>query len=180
MMPEIEERFVNLERQRAALIDPLRTLREEQLAFKPTPDQWSIVEVLQHLAASEEGTLRYMGKKNQAATLPKASPGCALRSALLTVVLRSPFRFRVPSRLLEPKKKQSLIETIEQWDLIRQGLREFLETLPPERTRVEIFRHPLAGYFNIFHTLRFFEEHTKHHEKQIKRIQNTPHFPRSN
>jgi len=47
-----------IEEQRGRLLGLLDWVSEEQVAFRPAPDQWSIADVLRHVIAAEEGVAR--------------------------------------------------------------------------------------------------------------------------
>lgn len=180
MNPKVEKNFRKLEAQRKQLLAELQPLNEIQLSFSSGDGVWSINQVLMHLLQAEIGTLQYMQKKNQADQLPRAGFGSMFRSKMLTAVLRSPLRFKAPKRIGEPPKSASREDILQTWDETREQLHRFLTDLSNERIKSAIFYHPRGGYFNVFHTLQFFNEHIKHHKKQIKRIQNAQHFPRQN
>ncbi len=180
MNPRVEKQFSKLEAQRKKLFAELNRLSESQLSASAGDGVWSINQVLMHLLQAEQGTLKYMRKKNQADTLPPAGFGAFFRSTMLTLVLRSPLRFKAPKRIGEPSSTASFAEIFQAWDETREQIRHFLADLPETRLKSAIFFHPRGGYFNVFHTLQFFIEHIKHHKKQIKRIQNTQHFSRQN
>lgn len=178
MNTRLEKLFHRMEANRAALLSSLEMFSENQLAYKPTGDRWSIKEVIQHLILSEQGTHRYLMKKNQAAFLPPAGLTATLRSIGLTLFLRLPIKFKVPSRAnVVPGGDASFSQLKQEWEETRQHLRQFIAELPPERRRVLIFRHPFMGYFNIYQTLRFIEEHIRHHLRQIQRIRTGKGFP---
>lgn len=178
MNSNVEKSFRKLEAQRKQLLTELQSLNETQISFSSGDGVWSINQVLMHLLQAEKGTLQYMQKKNQAVTLPRAGLGASFRSKMLTAVLRSPFRYKAPKRIGEPPKSASRSDILQTWDETREQLYRFLRGLPNERIKSAIFYHPRGGYFNVFHTLQFFNEHIKHHKKQIRRIQNAQHFPR--
>lgn len=178
MDARLEKLFDRMEENRAALLSSLEMLSENQLAYKPEGNRWSINEVIQHLVLSEQGTHRYLMKKNQAASLPRASLAATLRSIGLTLFMRLPVKFKMPARAnAAPGGDVPLSQLKREWEETRQNLRQFITELPPERQRVLIFRHPFMGYFNIYQTLRFIEEHIRHHLKQIRRIREWKDFP---
>lgn len=178
MDEKLQKLFNRLEKNRAGLLASLESLSENQLSYKPGSDRWSINEVIQHLILSEQGTHRYLLKKNQAATLPRAGLPAKLRSIGLTLYLRLPVKFKTQARAnVVPGGDASLGQLKQEWEAARQDLFRFITELPPERRRILIFRHPFAGYFDIYQTLRFIDEHIKHHFRQIRRIQAWKGFP---
>ena len=177
MIPKLQNRFDGLEKSRQGLMEMLDQLDEAQLKFQPQPGKWSIIQVLHHVQWSEQGACNYMLKKNRAETLPKSGISSALRSVSLKIALWLPIKYKAPVKAIDPDPNLSYTELKERWESSRKTLKDFLEALPEERTDVTIFRHPFAGYFNIFHVFSFFEDHFQHHLKQIERIRNLENFP---
>ncbi|RMI25172.1 MAG: DinB family protein [Calditrichaeota bacterium] len=177
MLPKLEKQYAALEDRRKKLFEELSALSEAQLNFRPAPEAWSIVEVLNHLFTAEQGALGYMRKKNQAGQLPRAGRMASFRSGLLKFVLWLPLKYKAPRRLVETQTQFPFPEIVRRWEALRRELHQFMETLPPERIRATIFRHPFGGYFNLYHTLAFFQAHFDHHQRQIRRIRQSPNFP---
>lgn len=179
MDSRLQRQFGQMEAVRESIFEMLKFYSPEQLAFKPAPEKWSIIQVLQHLLTSEQGTYRYLTRKNQAENLPEAGWGASARSLLLNLALRSPLRFKAPEVLTQPEGGQSFDVLMREWREVREALRGFAKALPPERLKASIFRHPFAGYFNLSQTFKFIDKHVRHHRRQIRRILDTPGFPAS-
>lgn len=178
MDPKLLQLFNRLEEDRHTLFAKLDALNENQLIFKPGANKWSITEVVQHLVLSEQGAYRYMSKKNLAETLPKLGWTAAFRSATLNIGMSLPLRYKAPrGGNIQPTGDVSYQQLKQEWQEVRENLYRFIEALPPKKMRGAIFRHPFAGYLTITQTFRFFEEHLKHHFKQIERIQASDGFP---
>ncbi|MCB0295742.1 MAG: DinB family protein, partial [Calditrichaeota bacterium] len=94
MDSRLQRQFEQMEAVRESVFDMLKFYSPDQLAFKPAPDKWSVIQVLQHLLISEQGTYQYLTRKNQAESLPDAGWGAGVRSRLLKVGLLSPLRFK--------------------------------------------------------------------------------------
>lgn len=54
MRTELLRQLHDLDGRRQALLDGLETLTHERLAFKPAPDRWSILQVVEHLVLAEQ------------------------------------------------------------------------------------------------------------------------------
>ncbi|HEY5919711.1 MAG TPA: hypothetical protein VIU13_19965, partial [Chryseolinea sp.] len=63
-----------------------------------------------------------------------------------------------------------LEELERRWTLIRMELRQFLDTIEATNMRKLIYKHPVAGRFNVIQCLMFMREHYHHHLPQIKRL----------
>jgi uncharacterized damage-inducible protein DinB len=172
MLPQLQPQFDSLENLRKTLFNELENLDEKSLNFQPAPDAWSRLQVIHHLIIVEKGSLRYMRKKTRSFPLAKKlGIGSEIRSALFTISLRLPFRYKMPGKGLAPSEDDLLLSDLKQeWTEHRAEFEEFLGQFTPETLRFVVFKHPAAGYFTISQTLRFIEEHVNHHMKQLKRI----------
>ena len=178
MDAKLEKIFERLEKERIRLFNSLNSLTESQFRHKPAPGKWSIGEIVHHLLLSEQGSYRYMTRKNQAESLPRLGLPAAFRSAALTASLRLPLKYKAPNvASIQPSGEASWDTLKEDWEETRKNLREFIDALPRERMKAAIYRHPYAGYFTVYQTLKFFEEHFQHHLKQIERIRAADGFP---
>ena len=177
MLPALQKRFTASERFRQNIINGLQEYSEAQLAFRPAYKAWSIIQVLQHLMQAETAALGYMQKKNQAKVLPRAGVGAGLRSRMLGIVLHLPLKYRAPEGLVQPIYAMSFWEVVQRWNDTREEMEAFFSQLNRQRAYAALFRHPFAGYLNVFQAIHFFDRHMKHHLLQIKRIQAARDFP---
>jgi uncharacterized damage-inducible protein DinB len=145
---------------------------EEELKFRPTPDSWNTLQVLDHIINSEKGTLAYMMKKTSSGwqEIPMATAEDAEHSSQLDEALDSTKKWKAPSVLPDPMDERKLEDMITYWHGLRQKFRHFVESLDAEFYERQVFRHPYAGRLNLFQTLSFLEKHITHHTFQIERI----------
>ncbi|MBX0290089.1 DinB family protein [Hymenobacter sp. HSC-4F20] len=166
-------RFEQLEHATTRLLDSVAALGDKARQ-KPGPEQWSAVQVVQHLVVAETGIGQYMEKKLlQADALAKAGIGAFLKSRLLRVLLRLPFtRFKAPSQLtkLTPADIPPLPELRAEWEAVRRRLERLLNEYPGNLLDRAIFKHPRSGMLTIYQTLDFMIDHVLHHQKQVERI----------
>jgi hypothetical protein len=178
MLLVLEKPFRHLEERRIQLFQQLETYTQEQVFFQPSPQAWSIVEVLHHLLLAEEGTYQYIEKKlKEISALRRVTLGAKLKSKVLKLALKSPLKFKVPLPALVPSREFSLEQLRENWGVLRQRLQAILEALTEADLEKALFRHPIGGVFTMQQTFSFLQEHFEHHDKQIKRIQADANFP---
>lgn len=153
------------------LLNEMSKYNDEQLFQPPAEGAWSPVQVLQHLILAESGSLRYLRKKTSGGLsgIPKSNFGTWLRMQLLNLYLDLPIKFKAPksagAESFEPVA--SFAEAADKYRKIREELRSFLESLPEEAFRLEVYRHPYAGRMSLAGMLVFFDEHFNRHEGQI-------------
>ena len=176
MQHDLERRLDDLDDWKDALLGSLATESAEWLAFRPGGAGWCALDVVQHLVLVEEGVVGYARKKLQAPPQPVPLLDRA-KLTLLVVLLRSPLRVRAPVPVVIPEETFPLAELSVRWERVRRELREILGSLPDERRKTLLFRHPIGGALDPAGTLDFIEEHAKHHDAQIRRIRRAPGVP---
>ena len=170
-MSALIESFERLEATRAETVSWVDQ-RVERYRTKPDPECWSYCQVMNHVMNSEEGSLSYVKKKlGDPSTLTRAGLRNSIRSVMLSIALRSPFRFRAPAVLPPPSNDLEWDEQRARWEEIRVEWRGILEKYPAELLGAEIFRHPVAGRITIGQTLVFMQEHLDHHRRQLRRVE---------
>jgi len=177
MQKDLERRLDDLDDWKDALLGSLAIESLERLAFRPDEKGWCALDVVQHLVLVEEGVVGYARKKLQAPPQHVAFLDRA-KLALLVLVLKSPLRFRAPVPQVVPDEVFPLTEISVGWEKVRGELRELLGTLPEERRKTLLFRHPAGGALDPAGTLDFVEAHAKHHDVQIRRIWRAPGCPK--
>jgi len=139
--------------------------------FHPS-GEWSMAQVIEHLLASEGGTLGYMKKKSSSGwdSLEEAAAEHNEKSAAIKTRLESNERYKAPDVLPEPGNTASIEELFQQWNLLREDLHAFLQTIEPAHFNKLVFRQPAAGMLSVLHALEFMDAHLRHHLPQIERI----------
>ena len=150
-----------------------------QRAFRPAPQSWSMLDVINHLVLSEYGSYRFIAVQRDPARMPATllwhHP---LRKILMIVSLRVPVKFRKPAKIPEPQTEKDLQQLRHEWQEIQCKMQAFAEAQDEAFFTVPVLIHPFFGYLSLASTLRFFIEHIHHHCKQITRIAQANGFPR--
>lgn len=168
MQKDFERRLDDMDDWKDALLGALSIESPERLAFRPEGKGWCALDVVQHLVLVEEGVVGYARKKLQAPPQPVPLLDRA-KLALLVLVLKSPLRFRAPVPVVVPEETLPLAELRVRWEKVRGELRELLGSLPAERRKTLLFRHPIGGALDPTGTLDFIQEHAEHHDAQVRR-----------
>jgi hypothetical protein len=171
MHPEIASRITQLNASKRLMEE---TITEAQCNPHVGPTgEWSIAQVVEHLLASETGTLGYMKKKSSGGwdALEDAGETHHASSAAINARLESNERYKAPDVLPEPSNTVALGELFEKWNALRTELVEFVSHIQPEHFHKLVFRQPAAGMLTVLHALDFMDAHLRHHLPQIERIQ---------
>lgn len=170
MNASLNQQFNQLETERKNLFNELKYYTDETLNKKPSPEAWSAAEVVAHLVAAEELSLKYLQKKTLD-TSREQSEGFKnkWRWLLVKIVFAVPLKFKAPEAV-EPKiGYQSLNDLEAQWTNIRSQTLELLQRLTDKELNKTLWKHASAGKLNLHHMIQFFGIHFRRHKKQIER-----------
>lgn len=172
MHPLIQKEWNRLESLKKAYEKVLEQAAPEELAFKPAPDSWNMLQVVRHIVTAEELSTAYLVKKNYTNAQRRGNLGTHFRALLLRLLLRSPLKFKAPPvAALQPVAEQDKARLLSDWEAEREKLALYLENFPEEKLEFEIYRHPRSGWLTIGQTLQFFGDHLQHHRQQLARLQ---------
>jgi DinB superfamily len=165
--------YEKLERERNDLLNRLATLPPERLEHKAAPTQWSVNEILIHLLTSEQLTLAYLKKKSLGLDqLANSGVTESLMMLILQLSQRLPLlKYKAPKDLVAKTPEVIALNDLKiRWDSSRIELKNFLETIHDKNLYKLVYKHPVAGRFDIIQCLKFMSEHFLHHLPQIKRL----------
>lgn len=170
MATKLETRFAQIEANRKQLLQELKQYPDAVLNKNPAPGKWSVIQVLEHLMASEGASLRYLQKKTLDTS--KAAPAGVKGAAKLLLTKAAfmlPIKFKAPEIMEPVTSNVSLKEAEEKWTSIRSGLYQLLSKLPEKDLDKEIWKHVVSGKMNAYQMIEFFNFHFKRHQGQIER-----------
>jgi DinB superfamily len=167
---QLETLLQQLEQQRAALINELKSVNPEQLN-QSLNGKWSISQIAGHLIQAERMSVGYMAKKiNAIQEVGNTGLWGEVKLLVFMASQRLPLKYKAPKNLGDNPPAYIDVATLEHdWNEARQALKVFLETVPDWGLRKQIYKHPVMGRCSVLHALKFFREHIIHHNPQIKR-----------
>ena len=161
-------KYIELSEIKNRILNNLVDYTAEELNFKPSENEWSISQVVEHLIESETGVNKYINfKLKNIKEQPKAGIRSFLNSKVLNKKLKSNEKFKVPTVLSEPELGNDYSDLKEKWDNSRMFLIKTVETFPKGKIKKAIFNHPVAGLLNMHQTMLFLINHLDHHIPQI-------------
>jgi uncharacterized damage-inducible protein DinB len=140
-----------IERERRRLVDVLAEVSQEQAEFVPSPGQWSIRDVVEHVAAAERGVVEIIARLAGAAAPPEGPSATG----------------------------RSLTELRQHLTAVRAQLLSLVERLPQDANLDAKHDHPFFGPLNWKEWLAFQRVHDGDHIEQIEAIQGSPSYPRA-
>jgi hypothetical protein len=144
-----------------------------QLHHKPEGEGWSLLQAASHLCQAEGSALQYVLKKSQSNSLEESPLRSAWRVFLIQSVLTLPIKFKAPAIVAIPPHFEDLQSLKEEWNLVHNGLEEWINHLPDVKLNKLLFKHPVAGMLTAKDMLSFFAIHFNRHKRQFKRLEKT-------
>lgn len=156
-----------LEEDRISILASIARLDSAQLALKPDPDSWCILEVIEHLKRVDGQILTAI---EQSVDSKKISLKDKLYYLALLIAMEVPFKFRAP-RSTTPKEIPASLDLLtSQWNQTRKEWFNYLKQAPATAMDHSAFSHPRAGNLTLPQTLKWMGRHQQRHHRQIKRL----------
>jgi len=165
MLSKIQALETDLEDRKSELINNLTSYSDDLLRFRPKPDRWSILMILQHIILGEQGIRLSEVELRDNPVRQRLKPGNML--AVVIDVLEKDIPVEVPDVSVEPDGSMELDELIALWGQERKMLRDLLEDITEETVNDVIFSHPAAGPLDPIGTLKLAVVHFDTHRRQI-------------
>jgi hypothetical protein len=156
----------------------LRGLSPDQLAYKPAPDRWSILETAEHVTAAERGSGKLIRNKLPGMTataedLARTEKALALIDASLTVRDRI---IPAPDFILPTGRWKTGDEVLAVFQESRDATIDFLTTAPAGIDQC-VAPHPLLGPLTGSQWGYFLARHSDRHVLQIEETKRHPGYP---
>jgi uncharacterized damage-inducible protein DinB len=166
----LQHQFTDLEKSRKDLFEDLRAYSDDIVNEKPSPEAWSIAQVIEHLIMAEEFSLQYLQKKTQDTSKVRvAGFGSQWRFLLTQTVFFMNIKYKAPT-IINPTNTFATVAGLDaRWTKVRKDTFELLNRLPEADLEKEIWKHAVAGKMNIHQMLAFFNIHFNRHRKQVYR-----------
>lgn len=149
-------------RQAEMLRDIESNSSDESRHTKPAPDQWSLTEVVQHLALVAEAMLRSARVRDATSPTLEHDGFNQLKRALASGVKR-----RAPTERIVPRPGVTWDQAVAR---SHAALRNWSDALDSGRLTGTSFPHPAAGELTLDQTLEFLSIHLDHHLTQVDRL----------
>lgn len=154
--------------------DFLHNFSQEQIAFKPEPDVWSLLEILEHVAMVESNRLKGAATENPSEETKIAEPD------FIANAMRDRSRkVKAPSFLLPAGKIDTAEAALAEIDEIRRDLLNWLKTVSEEKLAETTIPHPMLGPMTRAGWLVFVAEHSARHLEQMKELAAREDFPKN-
>ncbi len=178
-VPSIEKEIEELTVQLDEILEAIRALSHEQLNFKPSASEWSILQVIQHLITAEKHTNLYLRKKVLAGkNLENAGIDTKIKAMLLRGLMATPFKFKAPAAVdVNMDEVYDYEMLVKEWMHQRNEIISFFTEVDDTMVNKLLFKHGSGVRMNLEQMLKWTYVHADRHSRQIERITNHPKFP---
>lgn len=149
-------------KQQALLADIEGATTADARDRKPAPDEWSLTEVVEHLALVSDAMLRSARERDENSPSLEHDGFAKLQQAL-----RSGIKVKTPTERIVARPGVTWAHAVEH---ARDGLDRWRKSLESSRLNNVSFPHPRAGELTTEQTVRFMSEHLDHHLAQVNRL----------
>ncbi len=175
---ERDRAMSHLHATRKQFLDLLAGVNEAQWRWKPAPERWSLEEVAEHIALSEE-TL-YQAVQQALAKPAAAVDGAEQRKKDALIVASVPNRERrvqAPEMLRPRKTFPTKAATIEAFKKARDRNIAFVRETQAS-LREHLADHPALGPLDAYQWLVFISAHCERHIAQMREVTETAGYPK--
>ena len=175
---EKERALAYLESTKANVVATTNGLSEAQWNFKPAPDRWSVAQVMEHIAASEDfirdGLIK--DKVMVSAAGPPDRDMKKIDDAVVKMVPDRSHKAQAPEPLVPNNRFGSPEGSLKHFLESRATTEQYLKTTSGLRDHV---MDGPVGKMDGYEFILFIAAHSERHTKQIEEVKADPNFPKS-
>jgi len=176
---ERDEAVRYLEETRKKFLESVEGLSEEQWKFKSAPDRWSVAEVAEHIALSEQ-TLNgiVMEKIMKSPAAPEKKGETKGKEAIIKEKIpdRST-KAQAPEMLKPTGRWKTQADLVKDFQASRDTAINYIKTTQ-EDMRAHIYPNPVLKELDAYQWMLFMAAHTERHTTQISEVKADPNFPK--
>jgi uncharacterized damage-inducible protein DinB len=167
------------EETRQNFLDAIKGLSEAQWKYKAGPDRWSIAEVAEHIAVSEETifnlvTMRLM----QTPAAPEKKEAAKGKEALIrSSVTNRSVKAQAPEMLKPSNRWATHEELVKAFNASRDKTISYIKETK-EDLRSHFYEHPVFKDLDAYQWLIFTSGHSARHTAQINEVKEDPGYPK--
>ena len=176
----IKDLLKSVAQSRQKFIEAASGLSFEQSQFKPSVDEWSIAENIEHMVWAEMGGINGMWKTLEGIKCNKPIwSGDAIHhgKSIEEIIEKTWKEKEIVPEIAKPKwfgPVEFWIVALNNCQIALEALTNALEGFDPEQI---IYPHVLSGPLNVIQRFEFLSFHLDRHRNQIENIKKNPNFP---
>jgi hypothetical protein len=159
--------LAKLQETREVFLNSLAGVTEEQSRLKPAPEQWSVLDTVEHLTTAETIQLELIGTRRA----PRPADAPNREGAFLRMIPNRSHKMESPESARPIGRFATLAAATEQFKTTRARVIRFLEEHTEDLRTSEVKHpHPSAGMVSICEMLVAMAMHAQRHAAQIEEI----------
>ncbi|MCU1309542.1 MAG: hypothetical protein JWO20_667 [Candidatus Angelobacter sp.] len=173
-----EELQKYMQQTRQNFVNSIKGLSEAQLKFEPAPDMWSVMEVSEHIAFSEDFAGRGTMKMMSAPACEKKAEMYGKEDKLVAGITDRSHKLQVPDLFKPTGRWSTEADILKAFNASRDKNVEFVKNTSEADLRSRMGQSPL-GELDAHGWMLFMAGHSARHTKQIEEMKADPNFPKS-
>jgi uncharacterized damage-inducible protein DinB len=176
---ERERGMSELHATRKLFLDATARLSEAQWNFKPAPEVWSVAEVAEHIAVSEDMIFGLVTEKimKTPAEPDKRAEGKGKDEMILEKVVDRSQKVQAPEMLRPTHRWATQQALIDHFKESRDRTIAYVENTPDD-LREHFGEHPLLKQMDGYQWILLISAHSHRHTLQIEEVKANPNFPK--
>lgn len=160
-----------LHQTRERFLQSFADVSEEECRRHPEPGQWSVLDVVEHIAIAETVMLNLINGTRR----PKTADRANREEAFLRAVADRSRKMQSPEPARPAGRFASLSEARTQFESSREGAIRFVGQCEEDLRATEVTHpHPAAGVVTTYEMLIIMAKHAERHALQIEEIKSSP------
>lgn len=179
-MPKVQQLLASVAEAREAFINEASGLSHTQANFRPNPDSWSIVEIVEHIVRAEQSGISGLWKAWDG--LKRGEPvweGYPVHKSLSADEIIA--KTWQPKEIVPPIAAPQWGGSISFWLAMLKAQQVMLAELAAELEdfplETLIYPHPISGPMDAAQRFDFLRVHMLRHQNQIQSIKKDSNFP---
>jgi uncharacterized damage-inducible protein DinB len=164
---------------RQSFLDAIKGLSDAQWRYKAGPDRWSIAEVAEHIAVSEETIFNLVTKQlMQAPAAPEKKEAAKGKDALIrAAVTNRSVKAQAPEMLKPANRWATQEELVKAFNASRDKTISYIKETQDD-LRSHFYPHPVFKDLDAYQWLIFTSGHSARHTAQINEVKEDPGYPK--
>lgn len=167
------------EETRRSFLDAVKNLSDAQWRYKAGPDRWSIAEVAEHIAVSEEAIFNMVTKQlMQTPAAPEKKEAVKGKDFLLRAALTNRgVKAQAPEVLKPANRWATQEELVKAFNSSRDKTIGYIKETQDD-LRSHFYAHPVLKDLDAYQCLLSISAHSARHTAQINEVKEDPGYPK--
>jgi uncharacterized damage-inducible protein DinB len=158
-----------LDNERAALLAAVERVAAADRERRPSPDGWSVAEILEHLASVEQSVAKLIATRGREPVPEHGEPAVPLDEARVARLRGRARRIEVPDRL-RPTGTMNATAAVQALSASRAALLDAVRQADPAALAQRTYVHAVVGRLVLRDWIAFVAHHEARHAEQIHEI----------